>query len=355
VFGGRDGNQVYNDVWALDVNTLSWEQLAVGANPAPAARYSTEMIVDSAGENLYIATGQLQGGSVTNDVWQLNLGTQAWTDLSAGAGSPPAARYGNPGGNINDNLVVTHGFGSTRYDDTWQFNTSTQTWENITPGNTPPLKRCLFASTTTGDSLIIHGGCASGFGDCFLEDTWVLDTAGGGWRELVADVKPIGRQHQSLTALGNGTQAILFGGQDASQAARDDLWLLDVSDDSWQPLAPAGSGPAARYNHQGIYVPNLGLLIHGGRNDSGPLNDLWLLPTTNLQTGDAGDLVGEHDADLINEHADDTVSEHDANVNEVPASEPQPTEEAQELPTATPARELIDEHAGDTVSEHAGN
>lgn len=44
----------------------------------------------------------------------------------------PEERYGGPGGNLGDNLVLTHGFGSTRYDDTWRFNTATAQWENIT-------------------------------------------------------------------------------------------------------------------------------------------------------------------------------------------------------------------------------
>ena len=123
LFGGRDGSQVYNDVWALDFETLAWRQLALNSPTAPPARFSMAMIVDDAGQNLYISVGHTQGGGNFNDIWKLDLSTEIWEDLTPTAGTPPAERYGTPGGNIGGNLVLTHGFGGKRYDDTWQFNT----------------------------------------------------------------------------------------------------------------------------------------------------------------------------------------------------------------------------------------
>ena len=87
----------------------------------------------------------------------------------------------------------------------------------IAPGGAVPLKRCLFAAAVTAQNLVMHGGCASGFGDCFLDDTWVLDTNAAGWRELSSQVRPVGRQHQSLVTTPNPDQLILFGGQDAGR------------------------------------------------------------------------------------------------------------------------------------------
>ena len=315
VFGGRDGSTTFNDTWALDLDTLSWRQIAAGASVAPPARFSTVMSVDDAGENLYLATGHTQDGQNFNDIWKLNLTSESWSDLSATAGAAPEARYGAPGGNLGGNLVTTHGFGSTRYDNTWRFNTATEQWENITPAGPVPLRRCLFAAASGGGNLVIHGGCASGFGDCFLDDAWILDTAANAWREVLSDVKPVGRQYHSLAAI-NANQILLYGGQDASHAARDDVWALDISTAGWQPIeTPAG--PAARYQHTAVYVPNLGMLMFGGRNNSA-LGDLWLL---SLQA-------------------------------ESPAIEPQPTTPTQPAPTATPlpeptpTPELVSEHDG---------
>lgn len=278
VFGGRDGTRIFDDVWALDMRTFSWQELAINSPAAPVARFSSVMMVDEAGENLYIATGQTQGGRNFNDVWRLDLAAETWQDVTQAAGQGPEARYGGPGGNLGGNLVLTHGFGSTRYDDTWQFNVGTGQWENITPAGTVPLRRCLFAATPSEANLVIHGGCASGFGDCFLDDTWVLDTAAQAWREVLSDLKPVGRQYHSLIAAGPGSnRIILFGGQDASREARTDIWFLDLTTGNWQPVDASGE-PGARYQHAAAWIPGRGMLVYGGRDD-GPLGDLWLLET----------------------------------------------------------------------------
>jgi len=152
LFGGRDGTQTFNDVWALDVESLTWRQVAANAPVAPPARFSTVMVVDNAGQNLYVATGHTQDGQNFNDVWKLNLSTESWTDLTATAGPAPTARYGAPGGNLGGNLVTTHGFGDTRYDDTWRFNVATEQWENISPDGPRPLRRCLFAAAPVNNT-----------------------------------------------------------------------------------------------------------------------------------------------------------------------------------------------------------
>jgi N-acetylneuraminic acid mutarotase/uncharacterized membrane protein YozB (DUF420 family) len=281
VFGGRDGSQIYNDVWAFQVNTLTWRRLAANSPVAPPARYSTVMIIDNAGQNLYIATGQTQGGREFNDVWRLDLQTEVWQPLvdQPATGLAPAPRYGNPGGKIDDALVLTHGFGSTRYDDTWRFDTAAGQWQNITPTGSLPLKRCLFAATATeAASLVIHGGCAAPFGDCFLDDAWELNPQTKTWREITGSrVKPVGRQYHSLVSAVSSTgsvKAILFGGQDATLSPRNDTWILDVASGQWTLVDPTGA-PSARYQHAAVWIPGYGMLMFGGRDQNGALGDLW--------------------------------------------------------------------------------
>lgn len=275
VFGGRDGSQVFNDVWVLEVDNVVWQQLGVNSPTAPPARYSATMIVDEAGQNLYVTAGQAQGGQTFNDIWRFDLVNEVWEDLTPTAGPPPAARYGSPGGNLGDNLVFTHGFGETRYDDTWRFNTATRQWENITPPGTLPLKRCLFAAAPSGQNLAIHGGCAAPFGDCYLNDTWLFDTTAKAWREVLSEVKPAGRQHHSLVEVTGRDRFILYGGEDASQTARDDIWLLDLATGTWS-LADSELKPPARFNHSAVWIPSRSaMLIFGGRNETGGLDDLW--------------------------------------------------------------------------------
>ncbi len=279
LFGGRDGSQIYSDVWVLNVDTLEWQQIELGTySDEPPARFSAVMVVDDAAENLYIATGHTQGGGNFNDVWKLDLTSNSWQDLTASAGPPPAERYGAPGGLLGGNLVTTHGFGRGRFDDTWQFNLGTEQWENITPAGAVPLKRCLFAATPKQDTLVIHGGCATPNGDCYLDDTWRFDPAAGAWTEILSDVRPVGRQYQTLVDAENvDNRVILYGGQDASRAARDDMWFLDLASGEWISVEAADTAPDARYNHAAVWVPTLnGMLVYGGRNGNGGLGDMWL-------------------------------------------------------------------------------
>ncbi|MEM7347193.1 MAG: kelch repeat-containing protein [Chloroflexota bacterium] len=278
LFGGRDGSQIFNDVWTYDVASGVWQQLAVNSPTAPPARFSTVLTIDGPAQNLYIATGHTQGGKNFNDVWKLDLATETWQDLTATAGAPPTERYGSPGGSINGNLITTHGFGSTRYDDTWQFNISTGQWENITPAGALPLKRCLFAAAPSSERyLVIHGGCASPFGDCFLDDAWVLDTQANSWTEVLSDVKPVGRQYQTLVDITGRERQIMFGGQDASRAPRDDVWFLNLDTGQWQlVVSESEAKPSARYNHAAVWIPgNAAMFVFGGRDSSGALGDMW--------------------------------------------------------------------------------
>ena len=123
---------------------------------------------------------------------------------------------------------------------------------------------------------MIHGGCASPDGDCFLDDAWILDTTANVWTEVLNEVKPVGRQYQTLVDVTNRDKLIMYGGQDASRAARDDVWFLDLKTGQWQ-LVASDFKPPARYNHASVWIRSLaGMFVYGGRNADGGLGDMWL-------------------------------------------------------------------------------
>jgi hypothetical protein len=317
IVGGHNGDRIFDDTWALDLETLSWDFLAEEAiSPTAPVLYSSVIIVDDAGQNLYLATGQGPNGT-TNEVWKLDLNTQVWANITASTGQPPEPRYGTGGGKINNHLVVTHGFGATRYDDTWRLNTTSGQWENITPGGPLPLGRCLVASTPIANGLVMHGGCSTPVGPCYQDDTWVLDATANVWREVLSDLKPEGRQYHTLAAT-DANGIILFGGQDANQAPRNDLWVLNLETGGWQLVESAG-GPAPRYNHTAAWIPGRGMLIFGGRDGSAAFNDLWLLTISSAAP----------------ETAAPTTEPTEAPAEAAPAPVP---------PTPTP--ELVSEHDG---------
>jgi hypothetical protein len=287
LFGGRNDTGSLDDTWALELATMVWEPLATGSAMRPPARHSMVAGVDSINQRFLITTGQAPG-ELFNDTWQLDLTTNTWSELPA-QGEIPDIRYGAAGGiaDGDDTLWLSHGFTEQgRFDDTRRL-TATGAWQDVTPAANRPLPRCLHAATITPNSdMVLFGGCASGFGPCPLNDTWLFEQSTGNWREIPtpADVEP--RLFPALVTLGDSGRVLLFGGE-AGTNDFGDSWLLDVDSEQWMELPAIGNTPQARAGHSMVWVPALtnapdgAALLFGGQNGEMELNDLWMfIPAT---------------------------------------------------------------------------
>src|SRR5439155_25260329 len=92
VFGGSDGSNFFNDVWALSfAGTPAWSQLAPGSPNPRTGRYQHTANYDPVRDRM-VVFGGYDGTSLRNDVWSLSFaGTPAWNPL-APVGTPPTAR-----------------------------------------------------------------------------------------------------------------------------------------------------------------------------------------------------------------------------------------------------------------------
>ena len=299
LFGGQAGGSYFNDVWALNLDTLTWDRLFANTSGAantafPVQRRMAVMAVDDAGQNLYIATGQASDDANHNDIWRFALSTNSWTKLSST--SNPGIRYGAPGGTLGGNLLVSHGFGASnppRYDDTWLFNINTEQWQDISPSGTKPVGRCLLDGAAVGDKFVIHGGQSGPIDqDPYRADTWILNTTAGTWSEIATGgsegvSKPDGRRFQSLVGYEAENGALLFGGVGESSTLFNDVWFLDIGLGTWSELAPTGTVPTARRSQSAVWIAGnsslaAGMLLFGGtiaanENADNARSDLWLL------------------------------------------------------------------------------
>lgn len=96
--------------------------------------------------------------------------------------------------------------------------------------------------------------------------TWTQVAPNGG--------PPAARDGHSWSVDPSSAVAYLFGGRGAA-GALDDLWAYDMTADAWQQLDPPGDRPTARYDHAAAWIDGLGVVISGGRSESGVLADLW--------------------------------------------------------------------------------
>jgi hypothetical protein len=112
VFGGvEDG--ILNDVWALSLaHTLAWTELAPGG-PPPRARHTHSAIYDPVRDRM-VVFGGFDGADYRDDVWALSLAdTLVWTELTP-SGTPPSGRFGQSAIHdpVRDRMVV---FGGSSY------------------------------------------------------------------------------------------------------------------------------------------------------------------------------------------------------------------------------------------------
>jgi hypothetical protein len=95
------------------------------------------------------------------------------------------------------------------------------------------------------------------------------------WRKLDPGVGPGPREDHTWTLDPSSRIAYLFGGRDDDDVPRD-LWAYDLSTDEWRELDPEGSGPAARFGHEAVWVDGVGVVVWAGQ--AGPtefFDDLW--------------------------------------------------------------------------------
>jgi len=122
LFGGFS-NPIQNDVWALTLSgTPTWQQLTP-TGPHPAPRFAHLAVYDRLRDRM-VVFGGYDGANSRNDVWALSLGpTPGWSQLTP-SGTPPEARSSSGGvyDAVADRLVLFGGFDATAQkflNDTW--------------------------------------------------------------------------------------------------------------------------------------------------------------------------------------------------------------------------------------------
>jgi hypothetical protein len=270
LFGGRDGQTVFDDLWAYDLGADAWTELSPATGPA--GRFGHEAAwVDDVG--LVVFAGQA-GTAFFNDLWAYDPEANAWTELPSG-GEVPVARYGTCSAIGPDGrLWISHGFTSdgARFQDTRAYDFEAGAWTDETPGGTLPVERCLHGCWSTEDgALVLYAGQTTG--TTALGDGWVLGD--GGWAESGATL-PGPRNLYAHARLGGAT--IVFGGQAPDQSYLADLWVLPDSGADAIELVPDGERPGGRAGAAMIADPAADrVLLFGGRDAAGGFGDTWAL------------------------------------------------------------------------------
>ncbi|KAL6062754.1 SAM domain (Sterile alpha motif) domain containing protein [Balamuthia mandrillaris] len=170
VMGGGDDTRVYNDVYVLDTGTMAWSR-PVTKGAAPVARWGhTATLI---GTNQIFIFGGHDGTRMLNDLFVLNTDTMTWQQISP-HGTVPSARAGHTATAIMDKIFIFGGGDGTRIlNDLYLFDPNTLTFTRPNISHMAPAARCAHTATTLElKSLLFYGG---GDGTRRFKDLYLLD------------------------------------------------------------------------------------------------------------------------------------------------------------------------------------
>lgn len=305
-----------DDTWAYSLEHANWARLTTSTAPSPRGRHA--MAYDPNRQRIYLFGGRFrpEGGSglytLLGDLWALDLATDTWSEIADG-GAVPSARTNTAmafdaardrlylfGGNTSPD-----GLAFAPQNDLYVFDPAEAKWRLLNPPTdpSPRLFHALTLDPATGRLYAFSGGGADAFFGVFFNDLWMFDPDAEAWSAAWSGkgIGPGGRINASLVPDPAGGRLVLaMGHDDTSVGHRNDVWLFDLTTQGWISAHPGdtgtGSGCTAfcecppdfvevdvgapeRRQYQGMTVlEGQGkALLFGGKSDCGYLDDTWTL------------------------------------------------------------------------------
>ena len=213
IVGGRESpTNALNQVYQLSCgDQYSWKQIETQGSFPARWRHSASVINNS----IYIFGGRSQD-NVFNDCFKLNLETMEWTKVET-SGNIPSPRYSHTSNVINSTQLLIFGGisnSSTLYNDVYVLDTLTNVWSKIETKGVEISKRFSHSATNVGENIYVIGGCSP----AALNDIYVLNTSNWTWSTvLLSNTNAILSKHtcilynDSLLLLGGGALCFSFG------------------------------------------------------------------------------------------------------------------------------------------------
>jgi len=72
IFGGKQEDEFYNDLWFLNFNTMQWQKIKVSGE-LPAPRFRHTLVYDPSENRIWTGFGEGENNQHFNDLWRLDL------------------------------------------------------------------------------------------------------------------------------------------------------------------------------------------------------------------------------------------------------------------------------------------
>jgi hypothetical protein len=157
LFGGAGGNNiVYNDVYVFSVNCGEWQRISCsGSIPPPRSGHSATLI----GNRMFIFGGGDPSTGLWNDLYALKLETFTWEFYPTFGFVCPSPRAGHSATVSGRKLVVFGGGDSVQvFNDLYVLDTETRLWHVPEVGGSAPSPRAAHSAVRFGKKIFIFGG-----------------------------------------------------------------------------------------------------------------------------------------------------------------------------------------------------
>lgn len=165
-FAGFSTSGRFEDTWTFNIDSTVWQERTNGLYPPKRCLHAAVFASDM--RKMVMYAGQHDGGA-HDDIWMLNVDNYSWQNVTPQF--RPSGRFWNSTiYSGNGNVIIFGGLSSTARNDLWKFSLSSNTWEEITQTGLIPGARWGHSGIyiPTQDRMIIFGG----EGDSLYADTW---------------------------------------------------------------------------------------------------------------------------------------------------------------------------------------
>ncbi|KAI8886897.1 galactose oxidase [Backusella circina FSU 941] len=257
-------------------NTMTWSKPRLHGQdgPPPCRAHSSTLVERDLGSgkrshHLYIFGGG-NGPDYFQDVYILDIDTLTWSKPDIDPLTRPSKRRAHTSCLWQDKIIVLGGGdGARALDDVHMLDINTLKWEKLETSGAPPPARGYHTSNLVKDKLVVFGG--SDGHDCF-EDVHVLDLSQRRWSQIDLDRKIPRLAH---TATQVGSYVFVIGGHDGRRYSQDVL-LFNLVTMSWEIRKVYGIAPQPRGYHTTVLYDSR-LYVLGGYDGKNVFDDVHML------------------------------------------------------------------------------
>lgn len=240
---------------------------------APSARVGHAMAYDAARQRVVLFGGLTAGDSVLGDTWEWD-GTR-WTEKRSTTSPPVRSAHAMAYDGARERVVLFGGFTSDEklLSDTWEYDGTL--WIQRRP-STAPAARALHAMAydAARRRIVVFAGLTDG--DRVLGDTWEWD--GTTWLEKQAATHPPARSVSAMAYDATRQRIVLVGGLTPDDSVLGDEWDWDGTTWSQREGTGGPGAPGPRLGHaMGYDEPTRRIVLFGGVKGWTLLDDTWVL------------------------------------------------------------------------------